>query len=206
MLLDYFSGCRIMGSELDYSAPGGENWYFSGKIDCLLEDRDGRGVILDFKLSAMPSKKSCTGGGGRGLEDFQLPMYITLAEKKGNKPVHTALFISILQAKPQVLFGFIQSPKKAIPGRSKARIERDAGEPNQFHAILGEFQEKARQYAGEVSQGNFTVFSPGGRRCAACDYHRICRTLYSVDQERDPALGPIQVQPAPPAGKEALHG
>ncbi|MDR1506417.1 MAG: PD-(D/E)XK nuclease family protein, partial [Treponema sp.] len=82
-LLRYFGGYRVLGSEMTYTADE-QGYCMLGKIDCLMEDvrddseRPGGRAIADFKLNSMPDKKLCTGQGENGLEDFQLPMYVTL--------------------------------------------------------------------------------------------------------------------------------
>jgi hypothetical protein len=189
VLLRYFAGFRIGGSEIGYRAEE-ENYYLIGKVDLLLiDERDesdspGAAVIVDFKLNYFPRRGDCIGTGERGLGNFQLPMYITLTEANGGPPVHTALFFKILKAAPQVIFGSIKDRIDGTekPGRHSAAILR---EQDKFAAILAEFREKAGQYAGEVQAGDFSVFSTGEKQCAKCGYHRICRTLYTVERDRD---------------------
>jgi hypothetical protein len=188
--LQYFAGFTVAGSELTYNATG-EQYYLSGIIDCMLEyPRDdpvneGTGVIVDFKLFSTPDRKQCTGAGETGLEDFQLPMYLTLAEANGSKPVHTALFFSILQAEPKVVFGTIRDSRtgRETPYRKADRIERTGSADDRFTAIMSEFTARAKQYAAEVSSGSFSVIG-NESTCAACEYHRVCRTIYTVDRER----------------------
>jgi hypothetical protein len=186
-LLRWFGGFRVLGSELSYTADE-QDYYLFGKIDCLLEDvRDdstspGERVIADFKLNSTPGKKSCTGQGENGLEDFQLPMYITLAEEQGKKPVGTALFFSIMQAEPNVIFGSIRDE---TTGKTKSGVVRTGTEEDDFEFILTEFKAKAAQYAGEAASGSFTTISKSERQCVQCAYHRVCRTIYAVGRERD---------------------
>jgi hypothetical protein len=185
-LLRYFGGFRVLGSELSYTSDE-QDYYLFGKIDCLLEDvRDdstcpGERVIADFKLNSTPGKKLCTGQGENGLEDFQLPMYITLAEEHGKKPVGTALFFSIMQAEPNMIFGSIQDE---INGKTKSGIVRTGTEEDAFDFILTEFKAKAAQYAGEAASGSFTTISKSERQCVQCVYHRVCRTVYAIGRER----------------------
>jgi hypothetical protein len=183
--LRYFGGFRIVGSELTYTTDE-QNHRLFGKIDCLLEDvRDdtetpGELVIADFKLNSTPDKKSCIGQGENGLEDFQLPLYLTLAEKHNGKVVETALFFSILQADPKVIFGSIRDET----GKPKAGLRRDGTEEDPVEFILAEFKAKAAQYADEISSGGFTTVSASERKCVQCSYHRVCRTVYTINRER----------------------
>ncbi|MDR0452138.1 MAG: PD-(D/E)XK nuclease family protein, partial [Treponema sp.] len=186
-LLRYFGGYRVLGSEASYTA-GEQGYSLIGKIDCLLEDlrddseRPGELVIADFKLNSMPAKKPCTGQGENGLEDFQLPMYITLAEKNSGRQAGTALFFSIMRAEPSVIFGSIRD---GASGKKKTGLERTGAEGDPVALVLSEFKAKAARYAGELANGNFTTTSASERKCISCDYHRVCRTVYAVGRERD---------------------
>jgi hypothetical protein len=190
-LLRYFGGFRVAGSETVYTLQE-ENRYLTGKVDLLLiDERDGEAgpaVIVDFKLNYLPRRADCIGKGERGLQNFQLPMYLSLAEAKGCPPVHGALFFRILKAEPRVILGSIRDGLEGAekPGRG-AILRKETGEgegEDRFAAILAEFREKAGQYAEEVRAGNFSVFSTGEKQCHRCAYHRICRTLYTVERER----------------------
>jgi hypothetical protein len=129
----------------------------------------------------MPDKKLCTGQGENGLEDFQLPMYVTLAEKTGGKPVETALFFSITRAEPSVIFGSIRN---GAGGKKKTGLERTGTEDDPAALVLSEFKTKAARYAEELASGNFTTISSSERKCISCIYHRVCRTVYAVGKER----------------------
>jgi hypothetical protein len=187
-MLRYFGGFKVLGSELTRTADEQE-YYLYGKIDCLLEDirdnseKPGELVIADFKLNSMPAKKSCTGRGEDGLEDFQLPMYITLTERNAGKPVETALFFSITRAEPGVIFGSIRD---VAGGRAKTGLVYSGAEDDPFESVLAEFKSKAAQYAKEALSGNFTTVNTNERKCFSCAYHRVCRTVYAVGRERNP--------------------
>ncbi|MDR0710694.1 MAG: PD-(D/E)XK nuclease family protein [Spirochaetaceae bacterium] len=187
-LLRYFGGFRVLGSELTCTADEQE-YYLYGKIDCLLEDirdnseKPGELVIADFKLNSMPSKKPCTGQGENGLEDFQLPMYITLTEKTTGRPVETALFFSITRAEPGVIFGSIRD---GAGGKEKTGLVYSGAEDDPFGVVLAEFKSKAAQYAKEALSGNFTTVSTSEKKCFSCAYHRVCRTVYAVGREWNP--------------------
>jgi hypothetical protein len=190
-LLRYFGGFRVLGSELTYTADEQEYCLY-GKIDCLLEDvrdnseKPGELVIADFKLNSMPSKKPCTGQGENGLEDFQLPMYITLTEKNAGKPVETALFFSVMRAEPGVIFGSIRD---GAGGKEKTGLVYTGAEDDPFEAVVAEFKAKAARYAKEARSGNFTTVNTNERKCFSCVYQRVCRTVYAVGRERSPLEG-----------------
>jgi hypothetical protein len=196
LLLRYFGGFRVAGSETVYNAKRG-NHYLTGKVDLLLADERageaGGAVIVDFKLNYLPRRSDCIGTGERGLQNFQLPMYLCLAEAEASLPVQGALFFRILRPEPLVILGSIRDSIDGTekPGRRSAVISRRKPEESpgedgedRFAAILAEFREKAGQYAEEARAGNFSVFSTGEKQCSQCAYHRICRTLYTVEREQ----------------------
>jgi hypothetical protein len=182
-LLVYFGGCRVLGSELTCRAEE-QDYCLTGKIDLLLRDEreeaEKAGVIVDFKLSRLPDRKPCVGEGTGGLENFQLPLYITLAEASG-PPVGTALFFSILKTEAAVIFGRIRDSRsgKQKPAR-QAILPGEEG----FEAIMREFRDKARAYARETGEGILAPPRAGEERCGPCAYRRVCRTLYTVAGER----------------------
>ncbi|MDR2135343.1 MAG: PD-(D/E)XK nuclease family protein, partial [Treponema sp.] len=218
-LLGFFGGFRVAGSELNYEVEK-QNYCLVGKVDLLLgggpADAAGagtagagtaeagtagagtaeagtaqdRGVIVDFKLNYLPKRKPCTGQGERGLENFQLPMYITLAEASGAPPVHTALFFNILKADALVVFGRVRDrlsgkEKPAQPILRGAPESGGADSGDRFGAVMAEFAAKTEQYAAGILEGKLSVPSAGEAQCAACAYQRVCRTLYTVDGNRD---------------------
>ncbi|GHV76615.1 hypothetical protein AGMMS49942_14360 [Spirochaetia bacterium] len=186
-LLEYFAGYVVADSELKLNyEPAGKQFFLTGMVDCVLEDRRSSptGVIIDFKLGNAPARKLCTGEGERGLEDFQLPMYLNLAEQNGYEKVHTALFFSILKAEPTVLFGVINTPKKGSekPYRQNDRIERTGEADGKFAMLMAGFKEKTERYAADVLSGTFRTISDDDETCFACEYHGVCRTVYTIDR------------------------
>jgi hypothetical protein len=178
--ISFFAGYKVVASEGGYTL-NKKFYYLNGYIDCILEDKrkgsenQGSLVIVDFKTKYMPVLSDCIGLAG--LANFQLPMYIRLAENEFGKKASAALFFSILDAVPRVLFGVIQDPLsgETIPGKEQDRIMHGSGE---YERIMGEFDKKAEQFATEISNGTF-AFSPSHwELCHECGYNRVCRTLY----------------------------
>jgi hypothetical protein len=182
--ISFFGGFSVVASEGRYNLDRGF-YYLNGHIDCVLEDKregsanPGSLVIVDFKTKYMPSLSDCIGL--EGLADFQLPMYIRLAENQFGKKAGTALFFSIVDAAPQVLFGVIQNVinDEIIPGKEQNRIMHGSDE---YERIMAEFDEKAEQFAAEISNGTF-AFSPSHwELCQECGYNKVSRVLYKVFQ------------------------
>jgi RecB family exonuclease len=177
--ISFFTGFSIVASEGRYTLDK-KFYYLNGYIDCVLEKQDsenqGSLVIVDFKTKYMPTLSDCV-----ELADFQLPMYIRLAENEFGKKTDAALFFSILDARPEVLFGVIQDPLsgETIPKKEQDRIMHGSDE---YERIMSEFDKKAEQFAAEISNGTF-AFSPSHwELCQECGYNRVCRTLYKVFQ------------------------
>jgi hypothetical protein len=76
--ISFFAGHTVVASEI-HCIYNKSSYYLNGYIDCILEDKQGSLVIVDFKTKKMPDLKDCIGGGDEKLADFQLPMYIRLA-------------------------------------------------------------------------------------------------------------------------------
>jgi hypothetical protein len=182
--ISFFAGFSVVASEGRYTL-NKKFYYLNGYIDCVLEDKrkdsetQGSLVIVDFKTKNTPDLQDCIGI--EELADFQLPMYIRLAENEFEKKTGAALFFSILDAAPQVLFGVIQDPLSGeiIPEKEQDRIMHGSGE---YERIMCEFDKKAEQFAAEISNGTF-AFSPSHwELCQECGHNRVCRMLYKVFQ------------------------
>ena len=189
--LRYFAGYRVVESETSWKLER-ETYYLNGTVDCVLEDRrehserPGALTIMDFKLHTLPDRKACDATGDGGLSNFQLPLYMTLAEGQGKEPPGAALFFSIIQAKPQALFGVIdnQETGKSEPKEQDRILRTDDPEGDgRFQRIMREFWEKTGRYAAEISTGSFSTISDSFRKCASCGNNTVCRTTYRVRGE-----------------------
>jgi len=185
--LSYFSGCHVAGCETSYKAER-DSFFLNGKLDCILKNSTNEYIIVDFKLKSTPKRADCTGDDENAISDFQLPMYITLAEENEKIEVHTALFFSILNSTPEVIIGAVQDGETeiTIPKKEEDQILR-GGET--YKKIFEEFNNKTKQFADEISTGSFTVFESEYNNCRSCDYNSICRTVYIINRERNISLG-----------------
>jgi hypothetical protein len=190
--LSYFAGFRVTGSETAFRSER-DSYFLNGTVDCMLEDARadsadrGTALIVDFKLKRLPDLADCAMEGDQDLANFQLPMYLDLAEENENRPVHTALFFSIVDAEPEVLFGAIRHIKTGAwsPKKEERRIMRESG---RFQQIMNEFEKKTEQFAAEAGKGELSVFQPDNEKCGKCNYHRVCRTMYKIDREQNLSL------------------
>ena len=202
VFLSFFYGCRVVGSENSYICQR-DSYFINGKIDCILEDTreesDGCGklIIVDFKTEKMPKLADCIGG-KNDLSNFQLPMYISLAEESEKKEVYAALFFSIHELKPQIVFGTLSKvvfalqkefaptwSSEIIPDEKK-RILRNSGH---FESLMEEFSQKTAMFANEIKTANFSVFETEFDKCSKCDYQSICRTTYKISLQEIPIQG-----------------
>lgn len=182
-----FAGYRAAGSEASYQSDRG-SFFLNGKADCILElpgeGEEKKYAIIDFKLKNTPDRRDCTAEGEKGLCDFQLPMYMTLAEENAEINVYTALFYSILDKKPEVIIGAVHDvfTGAVIPKKEDQRIYRGSETCN---FIFEEFEKKTLQFTQEISSGNFSVFESEYSGCKNCGYNRICRTVYVIERENN---------------------
>lgn len=179
--LSYFAGCGVVECEKYYETEK-ESYLLNGFVDLILKDPDNQYIIVDFKLKHTPNRDDCTGEGENGLSNFQLPAYITLVEEKEKYKVYTAAFYSILDTYPEVIIGTIYNinTEKTLPNRKDDQIIRDS---EKYKMIFENFENKAKQFIKDISNGNLTVFPKNTNNCYSCDYHRICRTVYFIDHE-----------------------
>jgi hypothetical protein len=167
-----FAGFKVIATEENYSLPI-DNYFLNGRIDCVLEDIRGDSpqknsmAIIDFKTKYKIEE---------GLANFQLPMYVRLAETKYKKNVDTALFFSITDSKPLVLFGVTQGRK------GDDCIMRGS---ERYNEIMNEFDQNAARFAREISSGAFSFSPSHSEQCKDCEYNKVCRTLYQVYQGKN---------------------
>ena len=180
--ISFFAGCNVYSSEAYYTLK--KDFYcLNGIVDCILTDKQEKAVIVDFKTKY--SLKLSDFFGENGLVNFQLPMYLRLAESTVKKEVNTALYFSIVDASAHVLFGTVENTVngKKIPKKAEKYIIN--GDDN-FTFIMNEFDKKSEQFAKEIS--NFSASSDAAhilhpRRttlCNGCEFNKVCRTIYKI--------------------------
>jgi len=161
---------------------------YRGKIDRASFPQDERsGVIIDYKTNNMPSYSSY-GKKNSSVEeieltDFQIPMYIFLAEsklkkdstkeKKNFETIEHAWFLSFVQQK----INKVVNDNEAIPvTRSGSERTRE-----DFQSSIDAFINEAERFAELVKAQDFTKpYSVSFETCSTCGFKHICRTAYSV--------------------------
>ena len=174
-----FSGYRVLASESEYTLPY-DTYCLHGRVDCILEK--GTAVIVDFKTKS--EIKISDYAEDRELADFQLPLYLRLAEDAVKKEVHTALYFSIADASPQVLFGVVQDAASGdtVPKKADKVITRESGI---FANIMNQLDDKAKKFAAEIAACAFPFRPADPQTCPSCRYRKVCRTLYRIHQGKN---------------------
>ncbi len=181
---EYLDGFAPAYLEHDLSfTEGGVRYY--GKIDRIsINPADGTAVIIDYKSgkSQGPSAYTVDPDGDEEetaiLADYQIPMYVHLAEKSPQSPccgksVREAWFASIKERKFRPI----------VTDNDGIRITSKKGPK-----VREEFEDAMRALGAGVSSFAAAVRSNDWRRpeglersvCASCDFRAVCRYLYSV--------------------------
>ena len=178
----YFSNYKIIETESSYIMER-DDYFLRGIVDCVLEDPDNKNklYIVDFKTSSNGMGKISDYTGEEGLKDFQLPMYIRLIEDKYKKEVHAALFFSIINPEPMVLFGKITHffTKETRPIKEQDCIYHQS---ETYIKIMNEFDCKADKFALELRENNIPHYNLYNDVCPDCPYNKVCRSLYAINR------------------------
>ena len=163
-------GYEPLSMEEEFSYANG-NILYHGKIDRIsYRAADGRAVILDYKTGAVPSASSYS---PPALTDFQIPMYIFLAEHaRIKKPIEHAFFLNVSDGK----VSYIVNDKNSIDqgaSRSKTREE--------FESTMQAFYQAASDFAQKVNTEALEKPKTVQRQdCEQCAFKMICRTTFLV--------------------------
>ncbi len=144
---------------------------YHGIIDRIsLQQAEGRAVILDYKSGTPPTAVSYT---PEKITDFQIPMYVFLAEKACFKQeVEHAFFLAITDGTPK----YIINDKTVIPQGTAHSKTRETFEP-----AIAAFLRCADTYAHQLRTEDFTKpSSVQWADCRSCSFHTICRTAFTV--------------------------
>ena len=146
---------------------------YHGVIDRIAyQEAEGRAVILDYKSGKVPSASDYT---SEAMRDFQMPMYIFLAENRLKQEVLHAFFLGITKEDKK----YIVNDKEVIPQEnSRSSKTREAFEPS-----IQAFLQAAQKYAQQAGAEDFR--KPAAvqwQDCMACPFHTICRTTFTVEE------------------------
>lgn len=113
-----YAGFHIYGAEKKFVfEPENENYYFYGKIDCLLiEPATGECVLVDFKTSdnAIHSKEFFVSDDVK-VPDFQMPVYTYILKNQDTAiEVENCAFFNVRKGVNKAVFGPIAGAKEEI--------------------------------------------------------------------------------------------
>lgn len=154
---------------------------FYGVIDRISKRAaDGKLVLIDYKTGGIPSLSSYkTDVPARPgmITDFQMPMYIFLAENSDESPykgekIACAWFGSVKEEKFSTI---VDDRETTVASSRRASFTREEFEP-----AMAAFADSAAAFADSVRRLDFRRPEDLSRKeCAACDYVRICRWNYT---------------------------
>ena len=146
---------------------------YHGLVDRIAyQEAEGRAVILDYKSGKVPSATDYT---SEAMRDFQMPMYIFLAENRLKQEVLHAFFLGITKEERK----YIVNDKEVIPQDSS----RSSKTREEFEPSIQAFLQIAQAYAQQVGMEDFR--KPAAvqwQDCMSCPFHTICRTTFTVGE------------------------
>lgn len=189
-------GCTVYGVENSFIMPSENEGYLCyGVIDCLLRaprtnDPDSEGwIIIDYKSSSssIPKANEVTLDENGRINDFQMPMYVSLILSQSDESgIDAAYFYSVKRESPS------SNQKRAVIDRhthtEKKDLTQKSYEPvlKKFREYRDEFIEKCmgnpEPYISYDESDKFAVRME--RDCISCDLKSICRTSYTIANRR----------------------
>lgn len=174
-LLDGFVP-EFLEDDIAFSS-GGIRYY--GKIDRISRrPSDSLAVLIDYKSGKAPSPSAYKTDGNAAISDFQIPMYVFLAEESSESPYHGskiefAWFGSIQDGDYRPI---INDNDEISHGRKKGMMSREEFEP-----AMKSFRETTDGFARSVREKDFTrPENLSASECWTCDFRKICRNTYAV--------------------------
>lgn len=151
---------------------------YYGKIDRISRrGADDATVLIDYKSGKPPALSDYAKEAGEANNDFQIPMYIFLAEESPESPyrkskIECAWFASIGDGEWRPI---VNDKGTADHGRKKF-LTRES-----FAPAMASFIDETKAFAEAVKSGDFTrpIELPRDE-CVSCDFKKICRYVYAV--------------------------
>lgn len=177
----WFEGYKILETEKAYNyEPEGKNFFYNGRIDCLLYSPEDEIVLVDFKSSkgGIPFSTFYFSEENE-VPDFQMPIYLMLIENSSEKKikVDTTAYFSIKDMAPFVVTGSLKNPSP----RGKTLEGED------FASTIEKTKELSDLFAKRIEQKDFSVDNDKQDflTCNECAYRSICRRVFTVSKKND---------------------
>lgn len=161
---------------------------FFGTIDRMsVSQSTGTAVLIDYKSGAYPKPKDYKPEDGT-MGDFQIPMYILLAENSHDSPVAVAkqqitqawiFSIKEQKYKPVLNCAADSEFSEAFNSKTKPFTSVEQMEPaiETVKRVSDRFRDMVRDYDFSITKFNWD-------ECASCAYKEICRHTYAVNPKR----------------------
>ena len=172
-----FGGYKVKAVEKWYGTNDKKrSWNYTGKIDCILtagsEKPDDTGwTIIDYKntAAAMPKQYEARVDENGKLQDFQIPMYITLMrENERVKEISLAAFYAIK-------IGSGQNSTIVVDHANKNKQLED------YESTIEAFEKYAGLFAECVEKAEYPLtLVDTFENCGGCEYKSICRYNYTI--------------------------
>ncbi len=172
-----FGGYKVKAVEKWYGSRNQKrSWNYTGKIDCILvagsdNPADTGWTIIDYKntAAAMPKQYETRVAEDGSLQDFQIPMYITLMrENEKVQEISLAAFYAI----------------KIGSGQNNTTIVDHANKNKQledYEPTIKAFEEYAKHFAECVQNAEYPLTQVDTfENCGGCEYKSICRYNYTI--------------------------
>ena len=152
---------------------------YYGKIDRISRrPSDSMTVLIDYKSGKVPSPGVYKADEANEISDFQIPMYVHLAENSPGSPyegkkIEFAWFAGIQDGDWRPI---INDNEEIRHGQKRGMVTREEFEP-----AMGSFRKASKRFEGAVRAREFV--RPDGlpaSECFSCDYQKICRYTYAV--------------------------
>lgn len=156
---------------------GGVRYY--GKIDRISRrPSDNMTVLIDYKSGKVPSPGVYKADEANEISDFQIPMYVHLAESSPESPyagnkIEFAWFAGIQDGDWRPV---INDNEEIKHGQKRGMMTREEFEP-----AMASFRKATKRFEGAVRARDFIRPEElPASECFSCDYQKICRYTYAV--------------------------
>jgi hypothetical protein len=175
---DQFDGCRVVATEF----PGWENaknyaptidgdlcykWTID-RVSAMPDTQGGGAVIFDYKTGKTPAQTKADDIPQRGLQDFQMPLYVLMWEREHER-VAGAFFYSINDK---------QNPLKTVIG---IPTEKSPDPRADYDIVVETAKAQIEDFQHRVSTLNMAPDEINYASCYRCAFLTACRAVYSLN-------------------------
>jgi len=139
---------------------------------------DNLAVLIDYKSGKVPSPSVYATDENTPISDYQIPMYVFLAEESPESPYHGskiefAWFAGIQEGDYRPI---LNDNSMISHGKKRGMIPRE-----EFNPAMASFRDEARYFAESVQNMDFKRPEKlAWAECQICDFRKICRFTYAV--------------------------